>query len=303
VQLLSESGYSAMLHINAAMTASYDEEMFFSKHMPMKDRRGRAPSDDLSTAAPSPEASPDFGPQKNTPLLPDDLLLPDDDIFLLPDAPESLSGSDTEFELSGCGEEDTCNDFELTGLDETQGAFCASALTTAGESSDEEEGYDSIEDTESELLDLLSELAALRADSRQQTGDVCGSGVQKIPYPELEGGFLPSQFMPGSQSWLLPAGRAETGQWAQAMAPRPGNCDDMQPLNIVLGEGGAYLEVASAMPDQDRIECERKRSEQAKAVCRRRRGRSRSPLVSMEDMLPRGVPEGSPRGRPRFWTR
>jgi len=284
-----------MFHISAAMTAPYDEkelgfdeELTKSMEKPIMKRRVRAPSDDLSTAAPSPEASPAFGPQR-----PDDRpLLLESDIFQLPDAQESFSGSDGEFELSGCGGEESCNEFELLGFDDAADCF-----------SDTGASSDSLEDTESELLDLLSELAALRADSRQQTGDVCGSGVQKIPYPELEGGFLPSQFMPGSQSWLLPAGRAETGQWAQAMAPRPGNCDDMQPLNIVLGEGGAYLEVASAMPDQDRIECERKRSEQAKAVCRRRRGRSRSPLVSMEDMLPRGVPEGSPRGRPRFWTR
>lgn len=284
-----------MFHIHAAMTAPYDEkELGFDEELtrsmePIMKRRGRAPSDDLSTAAPSPEASPAFGPQ-----LPDDSpLLLESDIFHLPDAQESYSGSEGEFELSGCGGAESCDEFELLGLDDAAECFS----DTGGSS-------DSLEDTESELLDLLSELAALRAESRRQLGDeLSASGLQKIPYPQLESGFIPSHFMPGSQSWLVPAGRAETGQWAYAMAPRPANFDGMQPLNIVLGASGVSLEVGTEMPEEYRGECERRRLAEAKAVFRRRRGRSRSPLVSMEDMLPKGVPEGSPRGRPRFWTR
>lgn len=287
-----------MLHINAAMTASYGEEMgladeTLAKPMHMKSRgRCRAPSDDLSTAAPSPEVSPSFGPQQTTPLLgPEDLL--DCSAFQLPDAQESISGSDADFELAGF-DDDSCNEIELTGFDDDKDSHLS-------QSSDEGASSAVGEDLETQLIALLSELSALRAESRQQLHERSDTTLQKIPYPQLESGFIPAQFMP-AQSWLLPAGRAETGKWAYAMAPRPSNYDSLEPLNIVLGPSGVSLEVASSRPEEWLGECEQKSRDQAKAVFRRRRGRSRSPLVSKDYIVQSDVPEGSPRGRPRLWT-
>jgi len=301
-----------MLHINAAMTAPYDEEtgladldLEFAKPAHLK-RRGRAPSDDLSTAAPSPEASPTLGPQHNTPFLgPEDLDLPDADLFQLPDAQDSLSSSDADFELAGFDDDDelSSKEFELTGLDDVKDSRLELDFFVGGRSYDDGESSEASEDAESELLDLLTQLSALRAESRQQQQlNGSDSGMMKIPYPKLEAGFIPTSLMPAN-SWLLPAGVAQTGKWACAMAPRPGDFDSMEPLNIVLGTAGVTLEIGSDMPEDYLSECERRRSDQAKAVFRRRRGRSRSPLVSMDDMEHRGVPEGSPRGRPRLWTR
>jgi len=163
----------------------------------------------------------------------------------------------------------------------------------------EEELEDEDEDIESQIIDLLSELSALRAEARQQQQHESDASLQKIPYPQLESGFLPSDFMP-MQSWLMPPGRAETGKWACAMAPRPG-VSSMEPLDIVFGEAGVTLEV-KPRTDECSSELERKRASKAKAVFRRRPGRSRSPLVSMDEIHERGASEDRPRGRPRFWT-
>lgn len=238
------------------------------KTMCMEGGRGRTKSDDLSTAAPSPEASPLFGPQSPcfTPQsrFPsyglDELVLPD--LELLPEAQDSMCGSEAQFELAG---------FD-----------------------DEESELDEEEDAEGQVLALLGELAALRAECRQPLGRP-DSGLPKIPYPELESGFLPAQYMP-TESWLMPAGRAETGQWAYAMAPRPSN-SGMEPLNIVLSkEGGATLEVCVGIPEECWRECERKSLVKAKAVFRRKRGRSRSPVV-LKDEEERWIAEGRERGR------
>jgi hypothetical protein len=276
-----------MFHVYAAMPTPHDachKESGFDDELKLSSGpwkgRGRTHSDDLSTAAPSPEASPLFGPQR-TNLLdgPDDLILPDLCGFQLPDAQE-LSGSDAELE------------FELAGFDECK-EDSDLASTRSCEDSDSETNED--EDIESQLLDLISELASIRAEQRQQLQEPATS-LQKIPYPQLESGFLPAQFMP-CQSWQLPAGRAETGHCACAMAPRP-SFDSMEPLNIVLSAAGATLEIAS--PDAD---FEQRRLSNEKAVFRKRRGRSRSPLMSMEEMNERGALDDNPRGRPRFWTR
>lgn len=241
--------------------------------------KARTHSDDLSTAAPSPEASPLFGPEHNSPLCgPDELLLPDLSAFQLPDAQDS--GSDAEFELSGFDHDEstdcTGGDFELTGFEEDQTS-------------------DTGEDVMSELLDLLGELTSLRADARQHR-EQPDSSLQKIPYPQLESGFLPAQFMP-MQSWLLPAGRAATGSIACAMAPRPSNdiYDSMEPLNIVIGHAGVTLEVAPEWPTECWSECERKLTDKAKEVFRRRSGRSRSPFISLEEIEERKGPRGRPR--------
>merc|ERR1712070_472616 len=158
---------------------------------------------------------------------------------------------------------------------------------------DVEEDDEHFEGVESELLDLLGELVCLRAKTRQDLEHESSSSVQKIPYPPLEHGFLPSHFMP-MQSWLLPPGRAETGQWAHAMAPRP---DDgrMEPLNVVLSEKGATLEFAPR--DEAR---EKRRQSMAKEVFRRRRGRSRSPMVAVEEMQEAGLVRGRPRAKPQL---
>lgn len=272
-----------MLHVYAAMPTPHDmcyKEPGLLDESPCKGR-GRIQSDDLSTAAPSPEASPLLGPQNDSPLYgPEDLLLPDLGSFQLPEAQDSISGSDAEFELAGFDDKDS--DLAST------------------HSSDEEKNSDLEEDAESQLLDLLSELASLRAESRQRLQQhKSDASLQKIPYPQLESGFLPAQFMPIAQSWLMPSGRAETGQWAHLMAPRPSN-DSMEPLNIVIGMSGVTLEVvASSCPEEWWSECERKRASKAKEVFRRGRGRSRSPLVSMDEMRERRVAEGCPRGRTR----
>lgn len=276
-----------MLHTFAGMRTPYDEcdeadladELV--KPCQMKGR-GRAHSDDLSTAAPSPEASPLIGPQHSMLDGPEELMLP---AFQLPDAQEC---SEAEFELAGFeDDESTGTEFECRGLDDSK--------ESEGGSTD----VDTDEDIESEVLDLLSELAAIRAQERKQHESV--SSLQKIPYPQLESGFLPTQIMP-MQSWLLPPGCAQTGQWAYAMAPRPG-FDSMEPLNIVLGEAGVTLTVE--VPEECWSESfKQRRASESKAIFRRRRGRSRSPLVSMDEMEERRSADGHPRarGRPRFWT-
>lgn len=252
--------------------------------------RGRVQSDDLSTAAPSPEASPLFGPQSSTPLCgPGELLLPEP--FDLPDAQDSLEGSEAEFEPSGFEEDDACPRavFELIGLDDED----ATTAPSEGEDEDEDASCHEVEDVESELLSLLAQLSSLRAEARGNTGrQECGScsGLQKIPYPELESGFLPAHFLPTS-SWLLPAGRAETGKWACAMAPRPSGMG-MEPVNICFGTGGAVLEVAPPCSDG----CAQESPFKAKAVFRRTRGRSRSPFTPS---LERCLPDGCARGRSR----
>jgi hypothetical protein len=261
----------------------------------------RAHSDDLSTAAPSPASSPLFGPEKDSPFLgPDELLLPDLSDFQLPDAQQD-SGSDAEFELSGFDHEGSSGgEFGLTSFeyyDKESDKDSSTALDSASNkrSIDEDELTDLDEDIESELLDLLGGLASLRAEQRQQRREESDSSVPKIPYPQLESGFLPTQFMP-MQSWLMPAGRAATGKWACAMAPRPSN-DSMEPLNIIIGQAGVTLEVASGCPDELWSECEQKLASMAKAVFRRRKGRSRSPSICLEEMQERKGARGRARQR------
>jgi len=262
-----------MLHVYAAMPTPHDlcyKETGFTHELAKPGYwKGRAQSDDLSTAAPSPEASPLFGPEANTPLCgPDVLLLQDLSAFELPDAQDS--GSDAEFQLSGFDHdestESTGGEFELAGFEDDK-------------------------DVVSDLLDLLSELTSLRAETQQQESE---SSLQKIPYPQLESGFLPAEFMP-TQSWLIAPGRAATGKWACAMAPRPSN-DSMEPLNIILGQSGVTLEVACRCPDEWWSECEQRLATKAKEVFRRRRGRSRSPFIALEEM----EETQAPRGRARY---
>lgn len=301
-----------MLQALAEMSVSHDlchKELDISddlgKSTPWKGGRGRTWSDELSTAVPSPEASPTFGPQQNTPLCgPEELLLPDLSNFELPEAQDSSYNSDAEFELAGFDEEECKQvEFEIQGVDEYKIHTQLTISTEDKDSAQSSDDEDSSEDIESEILEALSQLSSLRADSRQllQVQDASDSGLQKIPYPQLESGFIPSNFMP-MQSWLMPAGCAKTGQFAHLMAPRPSN-GGMEPLNIILGEAGVTLEVAPGWPEECWSEIERKFASKAKAVFRRRRGRSRSPDISMEEIEERGVRDGSPRGRPRFWTR
>jgi hypothetical protein len=253
---------------------------FMAKEAMCWEARGRAPSDEVSTAAPSPEASPLFGPQSSTPLSgPGELLLPDLGAFDLPDAQDSIEGSEAEFELFGFDDDEaaTTAESELTRSDEKD----------LGEHSEEE-------DIESELLSLLGQLSSLRAEARedaQRLLEESACSLQAIPYPELESGFLPAEFMPTS-SWLLPPGSAQTGRWACAMAPRPrGMC--MEPVNICFSAAGVALEIAP----KDSFEYESKSPFEAKAVFRRSRGRSRSPLTPMLD---RCLPDGCERGRQRL---
>jgi hypothetical protein len=272
-----------------------DKELHFPNEL-VKPRllkaRARAHSDELSTAAPSPEASPLFGPQASTPLDgPEALILPELSCFELPDAQDSLFSSDCELELAGFDDE-ACSttEFELAGFDDDQDTS-SSAIVPTPDAEEED-------NVESEILDLLGELASLRASARQVLQQEPEAPVQKIPYPPLESGFLPAHFMP-TQSWLLPAGRAETGMWAQAMAPRP-DIGGMEPLNIVIGVTGAVLEVAAQ--DECYGEYEQKRQLKAKAIFRRRRGRSRSPLVALDEMRESRSTRGRSRCRPRRWT-
>jgi len=244
--------------------------------------RARTHSDDLSTAAPSPQASPLFSPDQSTPLSgPDKLLLADLSDFQLPDAE---SGSEAEFVLAGFDHDEstsTGGDFELSGLQDDEDSEC------------EYTASDLDEDVESKLLDLLRELASLRAQTRQQHREQSDSSLQKIPYPQLESGFLPVEFMP-MQSWLLPSGHAATGKWACAMAPRPSN-DSMEPLNIIIDQNGATLSADSGYSEECWSECKQILASKAKAVFRRRRGRSRSPCIPLEEM----AETHGPRGRPR----
>jgi len=273
-----------MLQVYAAMPTPHDlchkETVFTHEMVKSVHWKGRTHSDDLSTAAPSPEVSPLLSPEQNTPLCgPDALLLPELSDFQLPDAE---SGSDAEFVLSGFDlDESTGGDFELSGLQDDK------------DSEDDYTTSDLNEDIESELLDLLSELASLRAQTRQQHQEESGSSLQKIPYPQLESGFLPVEFMP-MQSWLIPHGRAATGKWACAMAPRPKN-DSMEPLNIIIDQSGATLAVASGYSEECWSECEQILASKAKAVFRRRKGRSRSPCIPLEEMAERNGPRGRPR--------
>jgi len=296
-----------MLHVYDEMSTPHDEYYKdtgvaddLASPLPWKSR-GRAQSDELSTAAPSPNSSPLFGPQQSTPPYgPDELFLPDLGSFSLPDAQDSqFSGSDAEFELAGFEDDEYTSsstaDFDLKAFDYVKDSSLAGDLSSDEEDSEEE-------DTESQLLALLSELASLRADTRRiLQPDEFNVGLQKIPYPQLESGFLPADFMPpGTQSWQLPAAHAETGQLAYCMAPRPGNFNNsMEPLNIVIGETGVTLEVAPGIPDECWGEAERKRAAKAKEVFRRRRGRSRSPLVSMDEFEGAGAAHSRTRGRCR----
>jgi len=289
-----------MLHVYAAMPTPHDlcykETGFTHELVKPVHLKGRTHSDDLSTAAPSPEASPLFGPEQNSPLCgPDELLLPDLSTFQLPDAQDS--GSDAEFELSGFDRDEstasTGGELELTGFEDDKDAHLALDLDcNRWERFYEHEISDAGEDAVSELLDLLSELTSLRADT-QPHQEESGSSLQKIPYPQLDSGFLPTEFMP-MQSWLLPPGRAATGKWACAMAPRPGK-DSMEPLNIIIGQSGVTLEATCGWPEECWSECEQKLASKAKEVFRRRRGRSRSPFISLEEIEERQGPRGRPR--------
>merc|ERR1712039_841379 len=104
----------------------------------------------------------------------------------------------------------------------------------------------------------------------------------------------------------VPAGHAETGARACAIAPRPQNAG-MEPLRISLGglEGGVFLEPAEAWPEEYWAEIEQKTSEKARSAFRRTGGRSRSPAPELvqAELLPPSVPRGrSRRTRARGWT-
>jgi hypothetical protein len=211
------------------------------------------------------------------------LFLDDLDALELPEA-ESLSCE--EFD------DDREAEFQLIGFDDDKedcSTICEAPshnCTFFDEISDDEEGV------EDELLTLLEELSALRADS-QQLFQVPERRLQKIPYPQLESGFLPAELML-TKSWLSHAGHAATGQWAAAMAPRPCHMD-MEPLNICLGPCGATLEVACGWSEECCADAERKLVSKAKEVFRRGRGRSRSPaILVLEDLQASAV-----RGRSR----
>jgi hypothetical protein len=254
--------------------------------------KGRLPSPsddfatDVSTAAPSPEASPVLGPEWKTPLLSRELFLGELDALELPDA---ASFPDEDF----YGENGI--DFQMVGLDDAKEDedYCSTACEAPShQSSILDEASDNDEDIEGDLLDILHELTTLRADSRQQL-QVPECRWQKVPYPSLESGFLPTQLML-TKSWMIQPGHAETGQWAYAMAPRP--CDiSMEPLNICLGPGGATLEVACGWSEECWADAEEKSASKAKEVIRRRRGRSRSPAM----LVLEGLQASSARGRSR----
>lgn len=279
-----------MMHMSSMMPTQL-KEPYFSEALlktSVGKGRGRFPSDDfstdVSTAAPSPEASPIFGPEQQTPLCgPAGLLLDELDALELPEA-ESLSCEEFDDEREA--------EFQLIGFDDDKedcSTICEAPShngTFVDEISDDEEAV------EDELLSLLEELSALRADS-QQLFQVPERRLQKIPYPQLESGFLPAELML-TKSWLIHAGHAETGQWAYAMAPRPCHVD-MEPLNICLGPCGATLEVACGWSEECWADAEKKMASKAKEVFRRGRGRSRSPaMLVMEDLQASAV-----RGRSR----
>jgi hypothetical protein len=250
--------------------------------------RGRLPSDDfftdVSTAAPSPEASPIFGPERQTPLCgPGQLLLDELDALELPEA-----------ESSSCEEfydEDEA-EFQMTGFDEEKEDCSTVPEAPSHQSYTDDESSDDDEDVEGDILALLHELRELRSESRQEL-QMPESRLQKIPYPQLDSGFLPPELML-TKSWLIHAGHAETGQWAYAMAPRPTGMDT-EPLNICLGPCGATLEVACGWSEECWADAEQKRASKAKEVFRRRRGRSRSPeMLMLEELQASGA-----RGRSR----
>jgi hypothetical protein len=251
-----------MLHMSDSTTALPHKEPFCDS-MKMYDKgcRGRIHSDDFlasdaSTAAPSPEASPDFGPQQSTPLCgPGALLLPELSEFELPEAEDP---SEAEFELLGFDDD---QDEEHLGQQhyELPLAGCCEAPC---------------EDIEGQLLTLLSQLSSLRAEARQPL-QVSEIALPKIPYPQCESGFLPKEFKP-ADSQSMP-GHAETGHWAYAMAPRPGYIG-VEPLNICLGPCGATLEFACDGPEASAHHSPFK----TKALFRRR-GRSSSPLLLLEE--------------------
>jgi len=243
----------------------------------------RASSDDLSTAAPSPDASPLFGPEQMSPLCgPGELLLPELSSFELPEAEDPCS--EAEFELLGLDhEENSIRHLELK-------TFQDDVYSASTQISDDDE-----EDAESQVLALLGELSSLRADA-QSSIDIQkpAAGLPKVPYPiDNDTGFLPVEFM-ATKSWELPSGHAATGQWACLMAPRPTN-ESMEPLNIVLGPTGATLAVV--VPEAWQRELEEKRSTKAKARFRKKPGRSRSPAMDPEELQERQM-----RGRARAKT-
>jgi hypothetical protein len=200
-----------------------------------------------------------------------------------------------EAESSSCEEsqdEDEA-EFQMIGFEEDKEDCSTIGEAPSQHSSFTDELSDDEEDIEGDLLALLGELSALRADSRQQL-QVPECRLQKIPYPQLESGFLPPELML-TKSWLVNAGHAETGQWAYAMAPRPCAAANMEPLNICLGPRGATLEVACGWSEEYWTDAEQKSSSKAKEVFRRRRGRSRSPaMITLEGRQADGV-----RGRSR----
>jgi len=290
-----------MLQVCTAMPTPHDlchKESVSSneaaKSMQWGKGRARTHSDDLSTVAPSPQASPIFSVAPSSPLCgPDELLLPDLSDFQLPDAEES---SEAEFVLFGFDQdESTGADFELSGFQDDKDGECTSTRTSASDPDKDSEcckdiASDLDEDVESQLLDLLSELASLRAQTRQQHREESDSSLQKIPYPQLESGFLPAELMPMHSS-LVPSGHAATGKWACAMAPRPSN-DSMEPLNIIVDLNGATLTAVSGYSEECWSECKQILASKAKAVFRRRRGRSRSPCIPLEEMAETHGPRG-----------
>jgi len=281
-----------MLHMSVSTPfLSYKEFSVLDDTMKKTQRigRDRANSDELvasdaSTAAPSLEASPCIGPSQNAPICGlGELLLTELSDLELPEAQEELA-SESEFILSGFEDDKEHSDID-SNSDHQKSVVAV-----------EEDLSNAAEEVEDELLSLLSELKSLRAEAREQC-QVPDSGIQKIPYPQLESGFLPSQFMP-MQSHLMPSGHAETGQWACAMAPRPGNMG-AEPLNICLGPCGATLEVACDPPE----ESEHMPKFKTKAVIRRGRGRSRSPaMLSMELDMTDGERGRSTRRRRHAYT-
>jgi len=222
---------------------------------------------DASTAAPSPEASPILGRSPSPLSFPGELLLVELDAL-----EEHKSGSWSFEEYCEADEAK----FQMIGFEEGNEHFSTICEAPRHQSFVVVAVSDDIEDVEGELLDLLTELKALRAET-QEDMQVPERRFQKLPYPQLESGFLPTELML-TKSWLTHSGHAETGQWASAMAPRPCRAD-MEPLNICLGEHGARLEVAQRSPEKNRPHGEQKHQRESKEIFRRRRGRSRSPTM------------------------
>lgn len=201
------------------------------------------------------------------------------------------------FELpQAYGENRLSKDFVISCLDEWESEdLSRSGSATPSESSESEENTSAptfhslhIESTSSEW-------------SEDEEGEEVAAPAAASPHSE--GGARPrSQDAKAMQFWLwmslgcpLVAGHAETGERAQANAPRPSITSSM-PLAIRMGPDGVVLEAAEGFPIDLWEEMEAKTAAKQRTF-KRERGRSRSPTRCAACVPLNPLAPDMPRGR------